>query len=370
MFQLIIISSLPLFAVTNEGTEEINLVEYRELVINNNTELKDLKKQRNDYGNTLATFDDNYWRILYGGDQSSGDKAQRKGHYYNYAYPNFVQMVNLDASLTTMDVSIQKYETTLSYNADKLYFQRELLVKQIELYNQMIETAKKSDDAVALQYKLGMASKVDAETSKINLENTIYNRDKLQYTFKKVEYAMQSLAGLAPDKTYQYVTSKFVVKRFDSSKFYEYFESAKKSNQGLNAAHVTMEALENEKFYVDAYKNFIIASDLSDFDHRYEEGQYNIIKAEKEVYQVLKTDLSAYNKAEDDIAVAEAQLKYDEGMLNKLKEMENLGQIVDTQRMQYETKVLTSKLSLLSLENDRNLVLQKLELLIDYGVNL
>lgn len=85
---------------------------------------------------------------------------------------------------------------------------------------------------------------------------------------------------------------------------------------------------------------------------------------------MLKTDLSAYNKAEDDIAVAEAQLKYDEGMLNKLKEMENLGQIVDTQRMQYETKVLTSKLSLLSLENDRNLVLQKLELLIDYGVNL
>lgn len=370
MFQLIIMSSVPLFAVSNEGTEEINLVKYRELVIKNNTELKDLKKQRNDYGNALAVFDDNYGWILYGGDQSSGDKAQRKGHYYEYAYPNFVKMVSLEASLTTMDVSIQKFETTLSYEADKLYFQRELLAKQIEIYNQMVETAKKSDDAIALKYELGVASKIDADTSKINLENTIYNRDKLRYTLKKIEYAMQSLAALAPDKTYQYGPTEFIVKSFDSSKFYEYFESAKKSNQALNAAHVTMEALENEKFYINAYKNYVISSDLLDFDRRYEEGQYNIIKAEKDVYQVLKADLDAYNKAEDNINVAKAQLKYDEGMLDKLKEMEKLGQIIDTQRMQYEAKVLTSKLSLLSLENDRNLVLQKLELLVDYGVNL
>lgn len=370
VFQMTVISSIPLFAETDMEKEVVNLGEYRELVINNNKDLKDLKKSRNDYGNSLAEYDDNYWKILYGGDRSSGNKEQRKGSYYQYAYPNFVQMVNLAAQLETMDVSIQKIESTLAYNADKLYMQRFLLLDQLDIYQQMVETAKKTNDSAILQLKLGTISKVDAETAQINYENAVFNRDKVEYSLKSIEYAMQSLAGLSPDRTYDYVRPEFLEKTFDSTDFYQYFETAKVSNQALNAAHTTMDALENEKKQITLYKNFVIQSDLSDFDRRYEDGQYNIISIEKNIYKNLKSALSDYNKANDDVQVAMAQLEYDENMLNKLKEMEKLGQIIDTQRMQYESKVLGSKLSLLSSQNERYLVIMKLELLVDYGIDL
>lgn len=370
VFQMTIISSIPLFAETDKEKEVINLGEYRELVINNNKDLKDLKKSRNDYGNSLAEYDDNYWRILYGGDRSSGNKEQRKGSYYQYAYPNFVQMVNLAAQLETMDVNIQKIESTLAYNADKLYMQRFLLLDQLEIYDQMVETAKKTKDSALLKLELGTISKVDAETAQIDYENAVFNRDKVQFSIKSVEFAMQSLAGLNPDQAYDFIRPEFLEKTFDSSDFYQYFETAKASNQALNAAHSTMDALENEKKQIELYKNFVIQSDLSDFARRYEDGQYNIKATEKSIYKNLKAALSEYNKANDDVQLAMAQLKYDENMLNKLKEMERLGQIIDTQRMQYETKVLGSKLGLLSSQNDRYLLIMKLEMLVDYGIDL
>lgn len=368
--QIVLASIFPAYSATEAKRENINIAKFRDEVIKNNKELRDLKKTRNDLGNTIAFFDKNKGYILMGGDRSSGSKESREGSYYQYAYPNFVQMENLNAQVISMDVSIQTIETTLAYNADKLYLQRALVENQLKLYNQMMTTSKRQLEASELQYKMGLISAADLEKSRLNYENSIYQRDKSEFSLRRIEYSLRSLGGLDPSNEYFFEAISFNLKKFDSDEFYKYYEQAKSNSRKLYAANVNVQALENEKKFVELYKSFIIASDLQDFDFRYENGRYELEKLERDIYKSLKLRMSEYNKITDEVNVARLQLQQDENMLSKLKMMKELGQVVDIQIMEFEAKILGTKLNLLNLENEQTLIIQRLELLVDYGVEI
>ncbi|MBF4695118.1 TolC family protein [Fusibacter ferrireducens] len=367
---LILMGTMPIFAETQEEIVELSLSEYRDLVVKKDITLRNLKDSREDLADTITMLDKNSGYMLYGGDRTTGYKEQKKGSYYEYAYPNFVRTMNLEAQLATMDAQINLMEVGYVTAADTVLFKRDTLEKQLELSDQNLANVKRSYDEILEKAELGLVSKVDLETAKINLENTQFSRDQLYYALKGFEYTVKSTASLEPDKTYRFVLPEFTDSKYDSNAFLEYYEMAKETNQVLAAAKVNMEALENEKKFITMYKNFVIASDLADFDRRYEDGQYEIKRLEKEIYKNLYSALSEYYKLEDEIDVAQSQIEYDSNMLKKLAQMEEQGQVTATQRLQYETAVSKSKIDKLSLIQDKILLSQKIDLLVSFGISL
>lgn len=356
--------------ITNEKPIEINLVDLREAFINQSKDVRDLKDTIDSIADAIANFDTNFRFVALAGDRSSGMKDQRKGSYYEYAYPNFVQMENLRAQLESLEITKETVETTLSFAADQLLSQYSLLKEQIAMYDQMILNTEKTYSAVQKKFELGSISKVDAENARIELENLKYNREKLAYQVENLKYNIMSLAGLEVDKTYVFQSPIFTDTEYDNVNLSKYYNAASEVSKLIYNTNRQMQALENEKKYTTAYRSYILKSDLLDFDRRYEEGIQSQESAKIEVYKSLRTYLSEFNRISDEIGVAETQIKYDTNFLDKLSQMEKLGQIVDTDRISYEIKVFQSELSKMSLENEKFLIGQKLELLISYGIKL
>lgn len=345
----------------------INLTDLREAFINESIEFRDLKENIVDLDQSADASEKT---IFYRSDSPSGIKDQRKGSYYEYAYPTFVQLENLKTQVDVLDNTKDITETTLSYSADQLLSNYSLLKKQLELYDKMVEKTEQTYAASEKKYELGSISKMDLETSQVELENLKYNRDKIQYSMENVMYNMMKLAGLEFGKEYRFQEPVFTEIEFSESNFGSYYEAALEVSKDVANANREMDALENEGKYVKLYHSSILKSDLLDFDRRYEEGKQAQETAQNEVYQSLRSYLSEFNKLSDEISVADIQIKYDKNNLAKLAQMEKMGQVVDTDRQSYEIKVFQSEIEKMSLMNEKLLLSQKIDLLVSYGIKL
>ncbi len=346
---------------------EIGLLELRNSFIEESRDIRNLKKSIDDLVEILDNYDSSIRYIALGGDNSSGMKDERKGSYYEYAYPNFVQIENLRAQLEDLEITKETIETTLTYTADQMLSQYSLLKEQLNMYDQMVAKTEKTYQGIEKKLELGTISQIDAESSRIELENLKYNREKIFYQVENLKYTIMSMAGLEPEKEYIFQTPIFTEVDFSNDELGSYYDSALAVSKMVYNAKRQMQALDNEKTYVTTYERFVLESDLLDFNRRYEDGIQAQETSKIEVYQTLRTYLSEFNKAADELAVAETQIKYDENYLAKLSQMEKLGQIVDTDRMSYEIKVFQSELSKKSLENSKALLGQKIEVLINSG---
>ncbi|GAU77751.1 hypothetical protein F3D3_2380 [Fusibacter sp. 3D3] len=345
---------------------EIGLVELRELFINNVKDVRDLKKNISDLGENVDRFD--YMPYLV--DRPSGMKDQRKGHYYEFAYPNLVQPENLKAQLLSLEVGREKLETTLSYSVDTMLSSLSVLNEQVKLYDKMVQKTKKTYEGILKKKELGTISEVAAETARVELDNLKYTYRKNELQAHTLRLNIMSQAGLEFDQIYSFPVPVFTLSDFDETQFGQYYETALSANKDVIAANRQMEALENEKKYVEQYEVFILKSDLLDFKRRYEEGQALQVTSKESVYTNLRTYLSEFYRLKEELNVAQTQIKYDENYLSKLKKMEALGQVVDTDRLSYEIKVFQSEIKAMSLKNEMLLLSQKIEMFTANGLKL
>lgn len=354
----------------SEKPMDINFIILREGMVKDSKEIRTLDEQIKSLSEGISGFDSGFKYLLMMGTNLTGGKEQRKGHYYEYAYPNFVQIEHMRAQLEELIITREALEIQLNFASDSALANHQLLLKQEELYEKMIKKSEKSFEGIQKKYKLGTLSKLNHDTSKIELENLKLEKEKIAYQIEISKLNLMSTAGLPLEKPSFFSFPVFTDSDFDEKLFNTYYNDAISANRKLYLSTLKKFALDNEQKYMKDYKPFILKSDLLDFEKRREEALIFEKNSRLDVYSALRKELDGYNTIMDALQVAKDQAQYDTHFLKKLKQLEDKGQIVDTERLSYEIKIFQNEISQSKLKNDKLMQIVKLHLLIYNGIIL
>ncbi len=351
--------------------ETVNLVQLRNLFIEDSADIRKLNDYIDQIDDALYEFETNKKLIYYYGTMLvNGYPEDRKGIYYDYYYKYFVAIENAKAQRESLFIMRDLAESKLSFGADQLLSGRALLQEKIDLYNKMIDRTELTYKATLDKKEQGLLTKYDVDYARIVLENTKLNRDKLVNQLDSLDAQIISMTDLDRDKTYKFSKPIFTEGEFIEANLPQYYEQALETSLTIADANRQMEALEYEEDFITTYHNYVLKTDLLDFYKRMEDGKKAQKDAKRDIYKLIVDHLNDYNHLVDQIDVINLQIKYDQNMLHTLQVMEEQGQVIDTDRLGYELKLFQSELQKMSLENDRMLMGQKIQILIGSGINL
>ncbi|GAU79256.1 TolC family protein [Fusibacter sp. 3D3] len=354
-----------------DQVETVNLVELRALFIEDSADIRKLNDFIGQIDDALYAFEKNKKLIYYFGERlTNGYPEDRKGRYYEYYYKYFVAIENAKAKRESLFILRDLAEAKLGFGADQLLSGRALLQEKIDLYNKMIDRTELIYKTTLDKKAQGLLTKYDLEYARIVLENTKLNRDQLENQLDSLEAQIISMTNLDSDKTYKFPKPIFTETDFVQENLPQYYEQALSTSLTIADVKRQMEALEYEEDFIMTYQRDVLKTDLLDFNKRMEDGKKAQEDAKRDVYKLLVEHLNDYNHVVDEIDVINLQIEYDQNRLNTLKIMEEQGQVIDTDRLGYELKCFQSRLQKMSLENERMLLGQKIQIMIGSGINL
>lgn len=353
-----------------ENTIDINFLTLREAMVNDSEEVKLLNEQIKSLSESIKDFDAMVKYPLIMDPYISGGKEDKKGQYYEYAYPLFVQIEHLRAQLKELTFSKDLIEARLNFASDSAFSNHRLLLTQLDRYNKMVEKTETLFKNIQKKYSLGAISKMKHDASKIELDNLKLERDKISYQLENSKLHLMSSAGLLINTPYKITFPVYSDYNFQEKFFLDYYNDALSSNRKLQVSQAQTAALENEQKYISLFKSYILNSDLLDFEKRWHENQMVAHSSKLNVYKSLNKEFKLYKEILNALQISKDQAAYDKHYLTNLKILEEKGQLVDTERLNYEIKIFQSEIQQLKLSNDKLMQGLKLQWLIFNGMTL
>ena len=384
MLILALISSVPLasFAeVSGNGTIENKtetqapakvtqrMVTYSELsrrMFENNTTLDDLKESLKSVLEGLDAYDNPY--IYMPGNLSLGTSGNREGLYYQYAKPVLIGKANLEAQQIELEVTIDKMESTMTYQLQKMLIDLGSYEKQISLYENKIKSLTTKYNQVKLKYDKGLISKVALLAEENTLKQSQISLDKLNLQVKIYKAKVAQLASLETGIEYTFEVPVDSANNFSIDQMPAYLQTAKQTSKTIAVENAKMASIENEQEVTTMYKFFMFKSDLLDFERRKEAQKNTLEVVESTVHRTLldllnqvEDSKSAYLNAKESEKIA--RMGYDAALVKLNNKM-----ILPNDLVEAELALNSAQLTALDKALALNGLTKRLDAFVNYGV--
>lgn len=369
LFMFTCLMNAAVFADNNDkAMPEIGVSELKELIIQNSIDIYDINQSIYDIEDSIDQFNDFKTFIYMGGDTSSGSALEKKGPFYDYAYPNFIFQKQLQNQLDSLNVTKDTLQATLLLTTDSLISQVALLEGQRELYNVTISQSEKLFKSAALSQKLGKITTNELKKAENDLANLKLDKTKLDKNIMILKYKLMSMAGMDKAEDIRFVPVSITGMELDMDKYSEYLKIAEESSLDVNMAKNTYNMVVDENKYVESYKNFVSPADQIYYKKKLFDAEVTVMKSKKTVHSTLSNIYSEIKALNEDVAINEAKVSRSQKLYDEYKIRYKNGSAKETDLMSFEMQLMQSRINLQNAVENRNLALTKASTLLNSGI--
>lgn len=343
--------------------------ELRERVLKQNTTLKELKKSEESIVSGLVSFDSPYIHMSAFG-LGPGTTGNREGYFYGYAKPILIGKANLEAQSVALVYNMNKLTSTLDYQLQKMLIDLGSSNEQLKLYTQKVEALKVKYAHANASYAKGLISKVQLLGAETEYKQTQMAVEKLSYQIKSYKLKVAELAALESGYDYSFEVPVDTISQYSIDKLDSYFETVKSSNQDLAVERANALALKNEEDVIKIYKQFVLKTDLLDFERRKSAQISHMALVEGNVYKQLRTLLSQLEDAKSDQETARDQADIAVLDFKTAVEKYRIGQITESAMTDAQLAMYTAQLAYSDKQKAYNSLVKRTDVFINAGIYL
>lgn len=349
--------------------KHVNYSELRERVLKQSTVLKDLKKSEEALVKGLDSFDNPYIHLT-SSDLSYNTTGSRDGYYYGYARPIIIEKANLQAQSVELLYNMNKFKSELEYQLQNMLIEIGTSEEQLNLYSKKAELLKVKYAQAQASYSKGLSSKVQLLGAETEFKQTLLAVQNMSYQVKRYKLKVAELAALESGYDYSFEVPIDTVSNYSLDKLESYFISAKSSNQDLSVELAKELALKKEEEVIRIYNQFMLKTDLLDFQRR-KEAQLRYTKlVEDNVYRELRTLLNQLEDARSDKESANDKVDIARLDFDAAVQRYQLGKITEVAMDDAKLALYSAQLDYSGKLKQYNKIVKKVDVFINAGIHL